>query len=353
MNDETQLKHLHGILSALAMFSNLKQQDLKFLPSKGLVHDHIQIAANRLGCSPMIIRLPRLSQFELNPNKNLEYQAACFSKASLSNHTPKLIVVLEPSKFLPMGALVVEEIKGKSINLPQDLTEMAKCFAQVHSLEVPDNYEQYPLICHSDPIAGVIKIINDQSKFINAVTGNSQVRKVLSEEIAWARNFASRHVNHHPPPRLCLTDTHPGNFIIDTSGKVYFVDLEKALYGSPAIDLGHATILTSTLWDFDVQAKLSRVDIINFYQAYLKFLPINLQDEIRPWLLPMRRLAWLRSVTWSCKWSAGQHNSKRIETGVRAQIQTHISNRLAAFVDLETILSIRSEWVGPNQLVLT
>ncbi|MDC1428200.1 hypothetical protein N8156_05780, partial [Rhodospirillaceae bacterium] len=77
MNDETQLKHLHGILSALAMFSNLKQQDLKFLPSKGLVHDHIQIAANRLGYSPMIIRLPRLSQFELNPNKNLEYQAAC------------------------------------------------------------------------------------------------------------------------------------------------------------------------------------------------------------------------------------------------------------------------------------
>jgi hypothetical protein len=128
--------------------------------------------------------------------------------------------------------------------------------------------------------------------------------------------------------------------------------LEKALYGSPAIDLGHATILTSTLWDFDIQVELSRNDIINFYQAYLDFLPVNLKNEIRPWLMPMRRLAWIRSTTWSCKWSTRKQDSGEIEEGLRGQIQNHIVKRLASFVDLKTINSVRSEWIGENRLAL-
>jgi hypothetical protein len=140
--------------------------------------------------------------------------------------------------------------------------------------------------------------------------------------------------------------------LVDASGKVLFVDLEKALYGSPAIDLGHATILTSTLWDFDIQVELSRNDIINFYQAYLDFLPVNLENEIRPWLMPMRRLAWIRSTTWSCKWASRKQGSGEIEEGLRGQIQNHIVKRLASFVDLKTINSVRSEWIGENRLAL-
>ena len=38
---------------------------------------------------------------------------------------------------------------------------------------------------------------------------------------------------------LVLTDTHPGNFLIRPDGQAVIVDLEKALYGSPGIDLAH------------------------------------------------------------------------------------------------------------------
>ena len=68
--------------------------------------------------------------------------------------------------------------------------------------------------------------------------------------------------------------------------------------------------------------------------------------------MPMRRLAWIRSVTWSCKWSARKQRSDEIEDGLRGQIQKHIAKRLAAFVDLKTITSVRSEWVGENKLAL-
>ena len=76
----------------------------------------------------------------------------------------------------------------------------------------------------------------------------------------WASDFANQNSNLHPPPRLCLTDTHPGNFLVDASGKVLFVDLEKALYASPAIDLGHPTILTSTLWETDLVCKFKELE---------------------------------------------------------------------------------------------
>lgn len=353
MNNEAQIESLHKALSKYAVFSYLEKDDLNVVTTKGLVHDHVLLKSDNHSDYQMVVRVPRLSQFGLEPKENLKYQAACFSAASPSNHTPKLILVVEPSANLPMGALVVEHIKGKNIVLPSDLNGMAECFARVHSLQTPETPDQSELIYHIDPIRGVVKTINEQSKFISEATSDPEVQKILREEVEWAGDFANQNSNLHPPPRLCLTDTHPGNFLVDASGKVLFVDLEKALYGSPAIDLGHATILTSTLWDFDIQVELSRNDIINFYQAYLDFLPVNLENEIRPWLMPMRRLAWIRSTTWSCKWASRKQGSGEIEAGLRGQIQNHIAKRLASFVDLRTINLVRSEWIGKNRLALS
>jgi len=352
MKNTINLISLYEALSSRSKFSDLKPENLNLLTTKGLVHDHVRISSYAKDRPPMLIRVPRLSQFSLDPIANLKYQAACFSLASLSKYTPRLIDSLSPSKLLPMGALIVEEIKGKHVKLPENLDNIAKCFAQVHSLKVPKKEERGPIIYHKDPISGVIDIINMQAKFINSTTENLEVRQLLNEELNWARKFASRYANQHPPPRLCLTDTHPGNFMIDDYGKAYFVDLEKALYGSPGIDLGHATILTSTLWDIEVQATLSKSEIVAFYAAYLSYLPLKLTSEIRPWLLPMRRLAWLRSVTWSCKWFVQQHKKIKIEDGFRSKIQSHLTRRLSAFVDLETIHMVRSEWTGSNKLVL-
>ena len=111
-------------------------------------------------------------------------------------------------------------------------------------------------------------------------------------------------------------------------------------------------MLTSTLWDIDVQVVLGQSDVEAFYAAYLEHLPTDMADALRPWLLPMRRLAWLRSTTWSCKWYAERHVGQTEETGLRARIRDHVGTRLAAFVELETVTRVREDWTGEKRLRL-
>lgn len=352
MSATVDLSRLLASLRKREPFLDIVEGDLERLPDKGLAHDHVRIKGLRVDGHGPLVRLPRLSQFGLDPARNLAYQAACFERASQSGHAPVLIERLEPSEDLPMGALVVAEIEGGPVVLPRDLGGMATCFARVHMLEVPDEVDRAPLASHRDPLLGVMEFIEAQAPFIEQSARDPESVRLLHEELDWARGFVAEQAGAHPPARLCLTDTHPGNFMAARDGSVHFTDLEKALYGSPAVDLGHATVLTSTLWDIDVQARLDVADVEAFYAAYLDLLPRDMADALRPWLLPMRRLAWLRSTTWSCKWYAEHHVGQIEETGLRARIRDHVSKRLAAFVDLETIIQVRSEWTGANRLKL-
>jgi len=352
MNTTVDLSRLFASLWTRPLFSAIGEGDLERLPDKGLAHDHVRIKGLHVDGHRPLIRLPRLSQFGLDPTRNLAYQAACFERASQSGHVPVLIDRIEPSPELPMGALVVSEIEGGPVKLPRDLPGMAECFATVHLLAVPEEAARAPLASHHDPLMGVMGFIEAQAPFIERSARDPEVVRILTEELDWARGFAKERAGAHPPARLCLTDTHPGNFMAAPDGRVHFTDLDKALYGSPGVDLGHATVLTSTLWDIDVQAILERTDIEAFYAAYLGFLPTDMADALRPWLLPMRRLAWLRSTTWSCKWYAERHVGQVEETGLRARIREHVSKRLAAFVDLETVVRVREDWIGQARLRL-
>jgi hypothetical protein len=352
MATSIDLSRLFTILEARPAFSGIQEGDLERLPDKGLAHDHVRIKSLRIRGRRPLVRLPRLSQFGLDPTHNLSYQAACFERSSQSGHAPFLIDRLEPSDSLPMGGLVVAEIEGGPVSLPKDLAGMAECLARVHLLPVPDLDARSPLANHDDPVLGIMGFIEAQAPFVERSARDPEAVRLLTEELAWARCFAANHAGSHPPARLCLTDTHPGNFLTEPDGTVYFTDLEKALYGSPAVDLGHATVLTSTLWDIDVQAELTLREIQGFYASYLGYLPTGMADAVRPWLLPMRRLTWLRSTTWSCKWYAERHRGQTEETGLRARIRDHVGGRLAAFVDVGTITRVREEWSGARRLVL-
>jgi len=352
MTTQADLSKLFDTLRVRPLFADIRLDDLERLPDKGLAHDHVRIKGLHVSGSRPLVRLPRLSQFGLDPHANLAYQAACFERASESGHVPRLIDRLEPSADLPMGALVVDEVEGGPVCLPDHLAGMAECFARVHLLDVPPKAARPPLIDQDDPLAGLMGFIEAQAPCIEASADDPDSVRLLHEELDWARGFAAENLGRHPPARLCLTDTHPGNFMAGPDGKVSFTDLEKALYGSPAVDLGHATVLTSTLWDIDVQAELSFDEIRGFYHAYLDLLPRDMADQIRPWLLPLRRLTWFRSTTWSCKWYAERHQGEPAETGLRARVQAHVGKRLRAFVDVETIRRVRAEWTGADRLTL-
>jgi hypothetical protein len=305
---------------------------------RGVAHDHF-----RIGDTGAILRVPRLSQWSLAPAENLAYQAACFARAEPSGQTPRLLGVLPPDPaMLPRGALVVEAIDGTVPRLPEDLPALAESLARLHALAVPRTAERPPLADHgAGPIAATLALLERHAPFLAEAGLEPAALRLLGEELDRVRRLAAEPADRDEPVSLVGTDTHPGNFLIRADGTAIFVDLEKALYGAPAIDLAHATLYTSTTWDREVASVLAPAETRRFYAAWRAAAPADLVRRSEPWLVPCRRLTWLRTVLWAARWRVvaardPDWSADRIEPGLLA----HIRGRVADFLSPATIARV-------------
>jgi len=338
-----------NLIEALALalrrqppFAGVAAGDLDLLAGGGLAHTHIRIKGR-----PLLARVPRWSQFGLPPAENLAYQAACFSRAAPSGRTPRLHATLAPEPGLPFGALIVDQIAGRPVRLPADLAALAECLARIHRLPVPPRHGRAPLIDQADPVAGTLAIIESQAGFLDAAGITGETRRQIEEELASARQIAGRSGGPPQPVTLVGTDTHPGNYLIDARGHAILHDLEKAMYGSPAIDLAHCTLATSTLWHRAYPAVLAPAEILGFYRSYFALIPRQLALALAPWVVPMRRLTWLRTMTWCVKWTA-ERGGRGSATGADADA----ARLIARFFDPEEMRAMRDEWLGAKPLPL-
>ena len=394
---------------ALRQDDRLTFERLELLPPKGLAHDHV-----RLTGSGLLLRIPKQSQRGYQPHDNLIYQAACFDRVQRSGYGPGLALVLPPSAALPLGALLVEEIFGRPLALAQDLPLLADSLAAIHRQDLPPPTDRPPLEDHHDPVRGLYQEIKQQAAALPEAGLHPSSLDLLREELVWAQDFqrACQHGPARQPQRLVLTDTHPGNFLVagppsaadrpavqssapasihasvqpgggagggpggepggDPSGGIshrddrpahaVIVDLEKALYGSPAIDLAHATIYSSTTWDLETQAVLSPAQVGAFYRHYLTLLPDALRRDLRPWLLPLRRLLWLRAMTWCAFWQV-QHQKAAKTPDARARsardwsaektsprLIAHVAERVSHYLAPDTLGRMQQDWKGPDNL---
>jgi hypothetical protein len=343
------LDALHGALTTRSDFRGVARDDLSLLDVGGIAHDHIRVEGLRIEGLPVLARVPRLSQWGLEPEDNLAYQRTCFERALPSGVTPRLLGVLKVSQALPMGALLVEEIDGRKPRLPDEMAAIAQTLARIHRLPVPAREECAPLRVHENAVSGTLAAIETQAEFVEAAGIAAPARAMIEEEIAWAHDFAREAEGRPQSPHLVATDAHPGNFLITSKargeGTAVFVDLEKMLYGAPAIDLAHASLYTSTMWDPDIATALDAEDVAAFLAAYFDAAGSDLADEVRPWVLPMRRLTWLRTLTWCIRWRvlsarAEAWSADRLDPAARAHIETTIAD----YVSPERIEAIRSEW---------
>lgn len=352
---------LAAALRALPDFAGVAAADLAPLPFKGLAHDHLAV-----GKRGVLLRVPKQSQFALAAAENLAYQAACFERVAASGHGPRLFGVLPTSPEIPMGALVVERIEGRPPRLPADLPAFAEAMARVHALPLPPPAGRPPLADHRDPVGGVLAEIEQQAAFLEEAQAEAGLaaaaRDEVLDELAWARVFAREvaEAGRTQPVTLVLTDTHPGNFLIDGRGRAVIVDLEKALYGSPGIDLAHATVYSSTTWDPDTVAVLGVDEVALFYRRYLAALAEagrpDLAAALGPWLVPMRRLLFLRAITWCVKWSVlhrrtgleAKHSAASTEDWSAENsdpaLIAHVAGRVADYLTPETLRRMRGEW---------
>lgn len=329
---------LHSALMAVDGFAGIAPGDLEPMRAKGLVHAHVRIAG-----TGAVLRVPRLGAFGYDPASNLDYQAACFRRAAGSGHVPELLGTLAPGSGIPWGALVISEIEGATPPLPEGLPAIARALAAIHALPVPQEADRLPVLSHSDPVAATLQVIEAQAAFLDDAAIPPASRVQINNELERAQAFADSGAGAEIPVTLVGTDTHPGNFMMRPDGAAIFVDLEKMLYGAPAIDLAHATVYTSTMWDPDVAAALTDTEVAGFYAAYFEALPDSLAERVRPGCVALRRFTWLRTTTWCAKWrvesrdgaawSVARHDPEYIAS-VRA--------RVADYFDPETIEAIRA-----------
>ena len=116
-----------------------------------------------------------------------------------------------------------------------------------------------------DPVRATLDVIEAQARFLDDAGLAPDTRRRIDYEAGTRRRRRCSRPGHaHSAGRY---RPHPGNFMMQPDGTAMFVDIEKMLYGAPAIDLAHATVYTSTMWDADVAAALGEDEVAAFTQS--------------------------------------------------------------------------------------
>lgn len=267
------------------------------LADTGLAHWHV-----RLGDTGTLARIPKQSQMQLAAADNLTYQRACFERAAISGHAPRLHRILPPSDELPRGALIVEEIRGLPTRLPRDLGAIMQALAAIHLQPLPVAGRRAPLRDADDPLADLLAEVREQGRHLDAAGLTPSTRTLIGREV---QRFARLVETPARPPKSLITfDAHPGNFLVDADGRAIIVDLEKSRYAYPSLDLAHATLYTSTTWDVASTAILSVDQVAAAYRAWNAAAGGTHIRAHGDFHVPLRRAMWLWSVTWCAKWRA-------------------------------------------------
>jgi hypothetical protein len=315
------------------------------LPATGTAHGHVRLKDGRLA------RIAYAHEGDPTAAPRLQMQAEAFSHLQPAGRTPKLHEIVEPRAGLPGGALIVDFVEGRTPRLPDELGAMADTLARLHSLPLPP--EGSPIPRQDNPFLETLEAVElNAMRFLDRAVPDSGARAEIAEELRLMRGMALAFARRAQPLSVALADTHPGNFIVDENGVAWFVDLEKVHVGSPAIDLAHATLPTSTLWHPDVGTELSPAEVKAFQDAYLAQVGRKRVEELLPWLQPMRRLTWLRTTLFMARWRV-QTRAPRdpadpaqwSDAGLELAMKAHIDARIDQCFRRDTIRAIRAEWL--------
>ncbi len=287
---------LRAALRENADFSAIAAGEIIPLADTGLAHAHF-----RLGDGGLLARLPKQSQMKLSAVDNLHYQQACFARAAPAGYSPALHGVLPPSLHLPRGGLIVDYVEGRPPCLPRDMPALAAALAAIHALPVPSRTARPPLLDPADPARAILAEVEEQAVHLSRAGLAPAALEQINATFAMVRDALRRH--RGGPSCLVTFDAHPGNFLLHAGdGRAMLVDLEKARYGAPPLDLAHASLHTSTSWDVHVRGDLDDGGVVDFYRRWRERVPPVLAAAWWPLLLPLRALMWLWSVTWCAKW---------------------------------------------------
>ena len=315
------------------------------LPATGTAHGHVRLKDGRLA------RVAYAYEDDPTAAARLHLQAEAFRHLASAGRTPRLHEVIETRPGLPGGALIVDFIDGRAPRLPDELDAMADTLARLHSLPLPAPASPIPR--QDNPFRATLDVVEQGARrFLDKAVTDAGARAEIGEELEFMREMANTLAYRPQPLSIALADTHPGNFIVDRAGVAWFVDLEKVHVGSPAIDLAHATLPTSTVWHPDVGKILARAEVEGFYESYLARIGKTRAAELQSWLQPMRRLTWLRTIMFMARWKVQTEAprdpsdpSQWSDAGLEPAMKVHLRVRIDQCFDRGSIRALRAEWL--------
>jgi aminoglycoside phosphotransferase (APT) family kinase protein len=281
----------------------------------------------------------------------LHRQAESFRHLQPAGRTPRLHEIIEPRPGLPGGALIVDYVEGRAPRLPDELDAMAETLAAIHSLPLPA--EGSPIPRQNNPFLATLDGIElDATRFLDKAVTDPGSRAEIAEELALMRGMALQIGRRAQPLTMALADTHPGNFVVDRAGVAWFVDLEKVHVGSAVIDLAHATLPTSTLWASAEGRSLTSDEVRGFHAAYLDRIGEAPSEILEPWIVPMRRMTWLRTTLFMARWRVQTRSprdpsdpSQWSDAGLEPSTRALYDRRIDQCFERAFIQAVRSAWL--------
>ena len=280
---------LAAALTAQGAYGPVRAGDLVELPRRGLAHRHWRLRGHAV-----LLRAPLLGGD--TAAAALARQAEAFGRMSASGHAPRLRGTVMPTARLPGGALIVEEVRGRAPVVPRDFAALAAALAAIHALPLPPEAARAPLPSPVDPFADTLAIIERHLDRAWPTLNHAQ-RTRFAAERDWARRTAAEQGRalRAGPRTLVVTDAHPRNFILRADGRAVCVDLEKAMYGAPAIDLAHAMLPAAIAWGRQGE-RVTPADRGRFLNAYLKRRGMDAAEALGPRFDLWQRLTALRTM---------------------------------------------------------
>ena len=106
------------------------------------------------------------------------------------------------------------------------------------------------------------------------------------------------------------------------------------------------------MWHPDIDRLLSRDEVQRFYDLYLDKVGKKRAVELQPWLLPMRRLTWLRTTLFMARWRVQTRRPRDVsdpaqwsDAGLEPCMKAHIDAAIERCFDRDFVRAVRAEWL--------
>lgn len=249
-----------------------------------------------------VCRLVTASQMDMALGVQTAYEHTALTLLRGSGVTPLPFFCDSSLRELPYGLIVESYLPGRPLDYRLDLIGAAQSVAAYHNLPVAEHAPlfrpQALLQAIYDESLGFIKRFRDAPGRLHELVplfeqAFAKAKERLSDEAIFWHGNRPTYVNY---------DLNPYNFIVHApegeQGKVWVIDWEKARISTPAQDLAHFLVITTTLWKQSRAYLLSDDEEERFLASYAAARDSVDEPLLRQQVALMKFFIYLRALSW-------------------------------------------------------